>query len=134
MLTAIASILGSLVALFGGVRWLLGFYFRQQIKIDAARKTAYAAETKLFKQEADGLKMAIASHHRELATTVDKINAFMKESNDTKMIAEKIYVTLGDFVMESRKKFQINDKVEPVGTVIVKEDEKKDIGKVIMKK
>lgn len=133
----IASILTSLAGIFGGVRWLLAVYFKQQIKLDAARKDAFTAQAELLKNETVELKNTIRFHREQLRIVLVQSETAIKEFSDSKEAAQRVYQTLREFVSSTEERFRKienghpEEKPEPLP---VKETPKENIGKVIVKK
>lgn len=126
----IVAILGSLASIIGGLRWLLGVYFRQQIKIAAAQKVAFALEAKLLNQEVEKLKMMIRSHREELDSVGKKIELSMKELSNSQSESDRVYASFRDFVVSAKKRFEA---IENGGKQDAQET-KDNVGKVIVKK
>lgn len=105
-LGVIASILGSLVSIFAGIRWLLGFYFRQQLKLDSARKEAFTAQAELLKLQVQELKDNIRSHRFSLEQFGQQAKEMMETYKDSKEAAEKVYLSLRAFIDSTYKRFE----------------------------
>lgn len=132
----IVAILGSLASVFGGVRWLLAVYFKQQIKLDAARKSAYASSTKLLENRIESLETKISDYHYELEKFAAQMEEMKASFDGTKESAERVYAALREFVAETKNKFKKIDEhqsPEKYNAVEVKPDEKTKLGKVVVK-
>lgn len=138
----VASILGSLATIFGGVRWLLGVYFKQQVKLDAARKVAFAAEARLLQNDVKELKDTIRFHREQLRAVLSSSENALAQFTDSKAAAQRVFETLKEFVASTEKRFEKieNGKEvtavhhEPPDTIEMKDVPQEKLGKVIVKK
>jgi hypothetical protein len=101
----IVAILGSLASIFGGVRWLLSVYFKQQLKLEVARKDAYAAQSQLLLNEMESMRA-------EFKSVVGQLDSMIAQYQFQKVAAEKVYVALGQFVLEVKEKFKKYDQLQ----------------------
>lgn len=116
---AIGSILGSIAAIFAGIRWLLAVYFKQQTRLDIARKHAFTAQAELLKQETESLKSQIRFHKASLEQFSSEANKMMTEYKDGREATDKVYMAFGNFIMEARRRFEtIENKKPETGKVI----------------
>lgn len=123
--------------MFGGVRWLLAVYFKQQLKLDAARKTAYAAGTKLLENRIMDLETKISDMKYELEKFSVRMEEMSLAFDGTKESSDRVYTAFREYIVEVNKKFKKIDTVQDPATynsVEVKEDKKVNVGKVIVKK
>jgi predicted nucleic acid-binding Zn-ribbon protein len=140
----IASILGSLATLFGGLRWLLSVYFKQQLKLDAARKQAFTFESELLRGEIEKLKSEIREHKQELIKVSQKTEEAIKALNLNTETQERVFGSFREFVVSVKERFQRLEKEKTleqvqtgsvVGSVTPPEQPAKaSLGKVTLKK
>jgi hypothetical protein len=140
----IVGILGSLASIFAGVRILLGFYFKQQMKLDAARKTAFVAQAALLKREMDDFKtqvgLDITAINDRLDELVAKFDWILKEYQDSKVQTDKVYEAFRKYVAEVRerlKKYESHQDPEAYNKIEPQQEEepkaKSKLGKVLVK-
>lgn len=132
----IAAILGSLASVFGGVRWLLAVYFKQQVKLDVARKDAFSSKIELLSNRISDLETKLSDTKYELHKFTESINSMMSVYNGTMESAEKVFKTLKDFIKETQdriKKLETIQDPKAYNKVQVEEQPKPKVGKVIVK-
>jgi len=112
----LVKIAGSLATVFGGIRWLLAVYFRQQKALDTARKTAFESQVELLKRELDDMR---GEFRHDIEELIFQVESLTKAYHDSKISAEKVFIALGEFVMEVKEKFKKYDA--NLGKVEVKE-------------
>lgn len=143
----IATVLTSIGSIFAGVRWLLGVYFKQQQKLDAARKLVFHQQTQTLQGNIDELKSQIRLHRAELRIVADQSEKAINEFSDSKVAAQRVFESLKKFVESTEKRFEKiengktvtaqhhhpADEIE-MGKVTVSESDPEKLGKVIVKK
>ena len=102
---SIVSILGSLATIFGMILGLLKFYFRQQIKLDMSRKETFEAQAKL-------LEIQLADVKSDFNQVMSQLDLMIKNYQAQKVVAEKVYFALGEFVVSVKEKFKKYDDVQ----------------------
>jgi hypothetical protein len=134
----VVAILGSLASIFGGVRLLLSFYFKQQVKLDASRKLAFTAQMELLRMDIEKLRIEnseIKSVVRQVKLDIQlfqrKVEDMIKGYGDSRESLDKVLKALREFVVETKQKFRKYD--EQYSAVVVKAEEKPDAGKVEVK-
>lgn len=137
----VASILGSIASIFGGILVLLKFYFRQQLKLDTARKKAFAYEAELLRNEVASMKITFREHKVKL----DELNALVEsaiaEFKVNSEIGERVYKAFREFIASAKLRFERLEREHDIPTqaeitkseVVVKEEPKVSVGKVIRK-
>lgn len=141
----IAAIFGSLASIIAAMKWLLGFYFRQQLKLDKSRKEAFTAQAELLKSQIEGLKSRLVLANNNLSNFMKTADDMLTNYKDGKVAAQNVYDALKGFVIESRKRFselenikqednkQSDENPKNIG-VQVKPEVASPLGKVTVKK
>jgi hypothetical protein len=125
----IATILTAVASIFGALLGLLKFYFRQQTKLEIARKEAARANYEL-------LSIDLANVKSDYTEVVTKLDEMIQQFSNQKLAAEKVYLALGEFVVTVREKFKKYDEhqlPEKYNTVEVTEETPANFGKVKVK-
>ena len=129
-LGAIATILTAVASITTATYGLLKFYFRQQTKLELARASANKANMEL-------LSIDLANTRNEYREVIEKLDFMISTYKDQKVAAEKVYLALGQFVMEVKEKFKKYDahqSPEAYNKVEVKEEpQPSTFGKVKVK-
>jgi DNA-binding transcriptional regulator GbsR (MarR family) len=129
MIPELVKLFGSIAAIFGGIRWLLRVYFVQQSKLDASRRDASEAESKLFHYQIKEMTESMMDHKAELGVVLDKLELVLNTQQMSRENAQRVYDSLRDFINATHRRF---DKLEN-GSVEVKADKPDKVGKVIVK-
>ncbi len=138
----VASILGSLATIFGGIRWLLGVYFKQQLKLDTARKKAFAYEAELLRKEVSEMRVMFREHKAELDRISGLFEEAMREFKVNTEMGDRIYKSFREFLASAKLRFERLEREYDIpnhaevtqSEVQVKEEPKQNVGKVIIKK
>lgn len=104
-LGVIASILGSLATIFGGIRWLLGVYFKKQSQLEALRKHIFVLETAKLREEVDRFRNTLLDHKADLDKFSIKIEESIKLFTEGKIAQDRVYAAFREFVAFSKERF-----------------------------
>lgn len=137
----VASILGSLATIFGGIRWLLGVYFKQQLKLDTARKKAFAYEAELLRKEVSDMRSTFREHKVKLDELSVLVEDAIREFKVNTEQGERVYKAFREFLAAAKLRFERLEREHDIpqtaevtqSEVQVKETPKTSVGKVIIK-
>lgn len=136
-----ASILTSLGGIFGGVLALLKFYFKQQMQLDTARKKAFVAEAELLRKEVKDMTYTFREHKAELDRLSGLVEDAIREFKVNSEQGERIYKAFREFLAAAKIRFERLEREHDIpqtaevtqSEVVVKEEPKPNVGKVIIK-
>jgi len=125
MIETVATILTAVGTITASTFGLLKYYFRKQSKLDIARK-------ELYQKQIDDLSSEIADLRSEVRHDLDEVLFQLQQMTqayrDDKVAAEKVFIALGQFVLETKEKFKKYDS--QLGKVEVKPDPAPNYGKI----